>query len=187
VFLVVLVIALGTLCRTTRLTGPLRYRRTLGICATLLVCAHVALSLGIAKPLLTMLDMGQALDRYDWDYYANKWEALLYGLAATVGFLLLWLTSYDVFFRRMGRTAWKKLHNGMYILLALSILHMGHLGKPVCWLDWLEGTQAQACIRGAHIPPLSFLLFLAVAVVCTIRLIEPIAWPARRFEEDGEE
>ena len=162
VWLVLAVIALGTLCRTTQLSKPLRYRRTFGILASLLICVHVALSL-FSFP-----------DRYDWNYYASKSDALLYGLAATIGFLLLWLTSYEVFFRRMRRAPWKRLHNGIYILLALAVLHVSKLGKPLCWLDWLEGSQA--CSRFGYVPPLSFVLFVSLLLVSVLRLLEPLAW-----------
>ena len=115
--------------------------------------------------------------------------ALLYGMAALIGFLLLWLTSYDIMFRRMGWTAWKKLHNGVYILLALGLLHLCHFGKPLCWLDWLEGTQTQSCVRGGHIPPLSFILFLGVVLVSVLRLLEPLVrqpkWVNDRDDRDG--
>lgn len=175
-WLVLLVIAIGSLCRTTTLARPMRYRRTLGICAALLMSVHMVLSL-FGLP-----------DRYDWGYYAAKWESLLYGLAAAIGFLLLWLTSYQVMFRRMGRTSWKKLHNAMYILLALGLLHVCHQGKPLCWLDWLEGTQTQSCVRGDRIPPLSFILFLSLILVSVIRLLEPVArrpeWVDDRNDND---
>jgi DMSO/TMAO reductase YedYZ heme-binding membrane subunit len=175
-WLVLLVIAIGSLCRATTLAKPMRYRRTLGICAALLMSVHASVSL-FCFP-----------DRYDWGYYATRWEALLYGLAALIGFLLLWLTSYEVMFRRMGRTSWKKLHNAIYILLALGLLHVCHQGKPLCWLDWLEGTQTQSCVRDGRIPPLSFILLLGLILVSIIRLLEPLArrpiWVDDRNDED---
>jgi DMSO/TMAO reductase YedYZ heme-binding membrane subunit len=161
--LVLLVIAFGSLSRTTPLAKPVRYRRTLGICAALLMSAHACLSVFYFP------------DRYDWGYYATNWEALLYGLAAWIGFLLLWLTSYDGMYRRMGGTSWKKLHNAIYLLLALSLLHVCHQGKPLCWLDWLEGASTRSCVRGDRIPPLSLILFLGLIPVSLIRLLEPLA------------
>ena len=111
---------------------------------------------------------------------------LLQDALALIGFLLLWLTSYDVMFRRMGWAAWKKLHNGMYVLLALGLLHFCHLGKPLCWLDWLEGVQTQSCVRDGRIPPLSFILFLGIILLSVLRLIEPLArQPAPQREDDG--
>lgn len=177
VCLVLVVVAIGSLCRSTTVSKPIRYRRPLGICAALLMSGHAFLSLFYFP------------DRYDWGYYAEYWEALLYGLASLIGFSLLWLTSYEVMFRRMGRKAWKKLHNGMYIMLALGFLHFCHLGKPLCWLDWIEGAQTQSCVGAARIPPLSFLLFLGVVLVCILRLLEPLArqskWVDDRDVEDG--
>ncbi len=43
--LVLLVIAIGSLCRITSLSRPLRYRRPLGICAALLMSMHAVLSI----------------------------------------------------------------------------------------------------------------------------------------------
>jgi DMSO/TMAO reductase YedYZ heme-binding membrane subunit len=162
-WLVLLVIAIGSLYRITTLSRPMRFRRPLGICAALLVSGHGLLSLFYLP------------DRYDWGYFGKYCEALLYGLAALIGFLLLWLTSYEVMYRRMGWTAWKRLHNGIYILLALGLLHFCHLGKPLCWLDWLEGVQTQSCVRDGRIPPLSFILFLSLVLVSVVRLLEPLA------------
>ena len=75
------------------------------------------------------------------------------------------------------------------ILLALGLLHVCHHGKPLCWLDWLEGTQTQSCVRGDRIPPLSFILFLSVVLVSVLRLLEPLArqpaWVDDREDEDG--
>jgi len=176
-WLVILAIALGSLCRTTKFSKPLRLRRPLGILAAVLMSAHAILS-------LFYLD-----DRYGWGYFGKNWEALLYGLAALIGFLLLWLTSYDFMFRRMGWTAWKKLHNVVYVLLALSLLHFCHLGKPLCWLDWLEGVQTQSCVRDGFIPPLSLILFLGLVLVAVVRLLEPILrqpkWVDDREDADG--
>ena len=172
--LVLLVIAVGSLGRTTAFSKPMRLRRPLGICASLLMIGHAGLSLFYFP------------DKYDWGYYGKNWEALLYGLAALIGFSLLWLTSYEVMFRRMGRTAWKKLHNGMYILLALGVLHFCHLGKPLCWLDWLEGVQNQSCVRDGRIPPLSFILILGLVLVSVVRLLEPIA-RQRKWVDDWDD
>jgi len=170
-WLVLLLIAIGSLCRITTLSKPLRYRRPLGIWAAVLMSGHAFLSL-FCFP-----------DRYDWGYFAKNWEALLYGLAALIGFLLLWLTSYDIMYRRMGRKAWKKLHNGVYILLALGLLHFCHLGKPLCWLDWLEGAKTQSCVGAARIPPLSFILFVGLLLVSVLRLLEPLARKPKRVDD----
>ena len=157
--LVLVVIALGSLYRTTHSTKPVRYRRPLGIIAVVLMSIHTGLSLFV-------------FPKYDWDYYFKNCEALLYGLISLIGFLLLWLTSYEALHRRMGRTAWKKLQNGVYVVLAVAFLHVCHLEKPSCWLGWLEGRVVQ-CADGGWMPPLSFVLFGCLVIVVVVRLLEP--------------
>jgi len=174
VWLVLLLIAIGSLCRCTSLSKPLRYRRPLGIFAAILMTGHAFLSLFYFP------------NRYDWGYYGKYWEALLYGLAALLGFLLLWLTSYDFAYRRMGGTSWKRLHNAMYIMLALGVLHFCHYEKPLCWLDWLEGVQNQTCVRGGRMPPMSFVLFLGVVLTSVLRLLEPLV-RQRKWVDDRDD
>lgn len=172
--LVLSVIVIGCLYRTNLLPGLIRVRRPLAIIAVVLMCFHASFSLFVFP------------NRYDWNYYAGKWEALLLGLAALLGFLLLWLTSYDIMHRRMGRTAWKKLQNGVYVMLTLAFLHVCYTGKPVCWLGWLEGRPEQTCARHSWVPPLSFALFVCVVVVVVLRLIEPV-FRRRTNGENGSE
>jgi DMSO/TMAO reductase YedYZ heme-binding membrane subunit len=157
VVLVLAAIGLGTLCRVLSLKRAARFRRPLGILAAILITTHAFLS-AFNFP-----------DRYDWSYYIKNWEALLYGFLALIGFLLLWLTSYTFAHRRMGSTAWNRMQTSVYILLALACLHFCHLGKPLCWLTWLEGESPQH-----RVPPLSLILFLGMVLIIVIRLLEPL-------------
>jgi len=152
--LVLSAIALGCVFRILAQKWAIRYRRPLGILAVVLAITHAYLSAFYLS------------DRYDWDYYAQNWEALLYGFLALIGFALLWLTSYSFAHRRMGAMAWKWLQNSVYILLGLALLHFCHLGKPRCWLDWLE--------HPVGVPPLSLMFFSCMVVIIVIRLLEPL-------------
>ncbi len=155
VALVLAAIGLGSLYRTTAFNRTIRYRRPLGILAVILMSAHACLSFVVLS------------ESYKWAYYASNWEALLYGFLALIGFLLLALTSYPFAYRRMGDVAWKRLQNALYVLLALSCLHFCHLGKPCCWLSWLEE-------QDRNIPPLSLIIFLGMVLIVAIRLLEPL-------------
>ena len=154
VALVLTAIALGCVFRILALKWAIRYRRPLGILAVVLAITHACLSVFYLS------------DRYDWGYYAQNWEALLYGFLALIGFALLWLTSYAFAHRRIRGASWKRLQNSVYILLGLALLHFGHLGKPRCWLDWLEHPKG--------VPPLSLMLFSCMVVIIVIRLLEPL-------------
>ena len=121
---------------------------------------------------------GRETEQTKQERFTNRYQWFL-----LVGFLLLWSTSYGFAHRRMGGAAWKRLQRGVYVVLALAVLHVGHCGKPLCWLAWLQGRQSMDCDRGSPLPPLSLVLFCGWVLVLVIRLLEPL-WRRQCQAED---
>jgi len=99
-------------------TALLRFRRTLGLYASLYAGGHALAYVG--------LDYG-----LDWDLLLEalqKQRHILPGALALVLLLTLSLTSTDYWRTRLGRR-WKKLHRLVYLAGALAMAHVLWMGK----------------------------------------------------------
>ena len=95
--------------------SPLVYaRRAVGICAMVFAALHVICYLA-------------ALIRRNWTEFWTPgvlWVlGLLLGLAALTIMTLLGLTSNDASVKRMGGRRWKRLHQTVYVLLGIVLIH----------------------------------------------------------------
>jgi DMSO/TMAO reductase YedYZ heme-binding membrane subunit len=165
-----LVIFLGTLQRSGLARGLTALRRPLSILSVIAALIHAVISLNYLP------------QYYNWNYFAEHWLPLLFGLGALLGFVILWITSYPHFHRIMGHETWKKYQRWLYRLLLLVALHILFLGKAVCNIRWLENVyKAQA---NTTVPPPSLPVLILLSIVLTIRILEPLfRGPASKHEE----
>ena len=106
--------------------------------------------------------------------------SLILATVATIGMIALGATSLDTAIRRMGAKGWQRLHNAIYAIGALAVIH--YLLSPDIYPEqylmsgiffWLMGWRALNR-RGKGINP-GALALLAVAACVFTGLIE-IAW-----------
>ena len=128
-----LTLAMTPLRHITGSVWPLRMRRMLGLFTFFYVCVH----------LLTYI----LLDHFfDWSEIVNdiiKRPYITFGMLAFTFLIPLALTSTKNMMRRMGRR-WKSLHNLIYIIAILGVLHFlllvkADLREPVIYALILFG------------------------------------------------
>lgn len=128
-----LTLAMTPLRHITGSVWPLRMRRMLGLFTFFYVCVH----------LLTYI----LLDHFfDWSEIVNdiiKRPYITFGMLAFTLLIPLALTSTKNMMRRMGRR-WKSLHNLIYIIAILGVLHFlllvkADLREPVIYALILLG------------------------------------------------
>jgi len=121
--LLLLTLALSPLRQWTSEAGWIRFRRMLGLYAYFYGCCHFAIW-SIADHSLDLSDMFE-------DVIKRPYITL--GFSAFVLLLPLALTSNQAMIRRLGRK-WKTLHQLVYAILLLAVLHFLWLVKA----DYLE-------------------------------------------------
>jgi len=145
------ILSIGPLCRLNPRFLPLLYnRRHLGVTMFLIAFAHAVFAivqfhaLGNVNPIVSLLTAGTGFQTF--------------GLAALVIFFAMAATSHDLWLAKLGASAWKTLHMGVYFAYALVVLHiaLGALhseAHPVlavatgAGMAWLLGLHAVAALR----------------------------------------
>jgi nitrite reductase/ring-hydroxylating ferredoxin subunit/DMSO/TMAO reductase YedYZ heme-binding membrane subunit len=124
-FLLHVILAIGPLCRLHPAFLPLLYnRRHLGIIMFATAFGHGAFSmlqfhaLGDVNPLVSVLTSNG-----DWGSVAQfPFQPL--GLAALLILFLMAATSHDFWLANLTAPTWKRLHMGVYVAYALTLLHV---------------------------------------------------------------
>lgn len=122
--------------------------------------------------------------RLDLGFVASEIVRRIYltiGFAALLGLVALGVTSTDAMIRRMGAKGWNRLHQLIYVIVPLAILHYYMQSKvdvtqPVLmsgFFFWLMGYRLLA--RFGHRQGLVPLLTLAVAAPLATALVE-VTW-----------
>jgi sulfoxide reductase heme-binding subunit YedZ len=87
-------------------------RRTVGVTALAYTIAHIIIYF--------------ALRFWDFAFIANEIVtrlSLIVATVSTIGLIALGTTSVDAAVRRMGAKGWQQLHNTIYVITALALLH----------------------------------------------------------------
>lgn len=152
-----LALSLGPLHRLTgRLAGTLRLRRCIALSAVVLLVPHLVLSLCI-------------VEKFDWDYYLEKWLSWVFAAAALAGFVRLSLASFERGFRRLGKERWASLQEWAPLFLGLIVIHIVFLGKVPEWVHWCR-TINFPVPPGTTVPSTAIILTLGLRVVDRIVL-----------------
>jgi sulfoxide reductase heme-binding subunit YedZ len=110
-------------------TPIMRIRRRIGLAAFWYAALHVTAYLG--------LDLFFSLARL-WEDVVERVYITL-GMGAFLLLIPLALTSFDGVIRRMGPKAWRRLHQLVYPLAILAVLHHGFMVKGVQLMPWIHG------------------------------------------------
>ena len=113
---------------------------------------------------------------------------LILALVATVGMIALGATSLDSAVRRMGAKGWQRLHNTIYVISGLAVIH--YLLSPDIYPEqylmsgiffWLIGWRVlNQRARGAN--PLALALLAAAACIFTALLQIGWIWTYQDYE-----
>ncbi len=165
-------LAVTPLRRIGRLGMLLDVRRMIGVGAFAYAVAHV---------LLYVADQ-----QYDLVKVASEIVRRLYltiGFVAFVGLAVLTATSTDGMVRRLGGRRWQGLHNVVYLLVPLAIVHYFQQNKADVWaptlaaglLAWLVGYRLVIRYkRRRGEPPTPALLLLTLGVALATFLAEAV-------------
>jgi sulfoxide reductase heme-binding subunit YedZ len=135
VFLLV-TLAITPLARVGRFAGLLDVRRMLGVGACIYAVAHILLFVGDQ-----MFDLVKVASEIVLRLY------LTIGFIALVGLVALAVTSTDAMVRRLGSRRWQRLHQLVYGIALLSLIHFFQQTKADIWVPtfvaglfvWLMG------------------------------------------------
>jgi methionine sulfoxide reductase heme-binding subunit len=156
IFLVV-TLAISPLGRIARFNRLLDVRRMIGVGAFAYIAAHLAL--------------------YVADQSYNLWKVateIVFRLYLTVGFVALLgmaalaVTSTDGMVRRLGGKRWQRLHQSIYVIGLLGLIHFFQQTKADVWVPtfvaglfgWLIGYRLLVWARGVRSEPPAWMLFL---------------------------
>ncbi|MFH0937809.1 MAG: ferric reductase-like transmembrane domain-containing protein [Planctomycetota bacterium] len=119
-----------------------RLRRPFGIVAAFFALVHIGISLWLLASDEHLISKKTLIG-----YLLTNWLSMICGLAATIGFGILWATSYTVTFQRFGPELWQKLHALTWVFLILVLLHFAVVGinfstnpygKISNWVKWFQ-------------------------------------------------
>jgi sulfoxide reductase heme-binding subunit YedZ len=113
----------------TRWTPVMRIRRRIGLAAFWYAALHVFAYLA--------LDLLFSLEKL-WDDVVERIYITL-GMASFVLPIPLAITSFDRAIRAMGPKAWGRLHQLVYPLAILAVLHHGFMVKGHQLMPWIHG------------------------------------------------
>ncbi|MBM3529303.1 MAG: sulfoxide reductase heme-binding subunit YedZ [Alphaproteobacteria bacterium] len=162
--LIFLMVALGIspLGRIARFNRLLDVRRIIGVGAFAYIAAHLTLYVADQSYNLWKVASEIALRLY-----------LTIGFVALLGLAALAITSTDGMVRRLGAKRWQRLHQSIYVIGLLGIIHFFQQVKADVWVPtyvaglfgWLIGYRLMVRFRyGRSEPPTWALLALTIAV-----------------------
>ncbi len=110
--ILLLALAITPALTILRWSQPIIVRRMIGVTALAYSIAHII--------------MYFALRFWDFAFIAHEMVtrlSLIMATVATIGLIALGATSLDAAVQRMGARSWNRLHNTIYVLAALALLH----------------------------------------------------------------
>ena len=142
--LLVLSLACTPLSTLFKWTEPIKRRRTLGLYAFMYAALHAIIFVD--------LDYGLAWSRMASTVFQKPY--IIVGVLSFIFLTPLALTSFDVWKKRLGRN-WKRLHQMVYLIAPLVILHYAWSKKGNIFL--LQGDEIRPFVYGLVV--LIFLVF----------------------------
>lgn len=106
-------LAMGPLAKTLKAPVLIRYRRRVGLWAFAYVCLHLTTYIGIDQV-------------FDWPTIGKdivKRPYITIGMAAFAMLIPLAVTSADKLRRRLGPKRWKRLHQAIYLIAPMGVVH----------------------------------------------------------------
>lgn len=160
-------VCLGLALAVTPFRRILRYgnlvdvRRMIGVAAFFYIAAHFA---------LFYADQSYSVVKFVTEL--TKRVYLIVGGIAWIGLFVLALTSTDAMVRRLGGMRWRRLHQIVYVVALLGLIHYFQQTKAdvtvptftAALFGWLAGYRLIAWWRGASELSMLWLLALTVAI-----------------------
>ena len=165
-------LAVSPLRRIARFNQLVDVRRMIGIGAFIYAAAHI--SLYVADQ---MFDLRKVASEIVLRLY------LTIGFTALLGLTALAITSTDGMMRRLGSKRWQRLHNAIYAIGLLALIHFFQQTKADVWLPtfvaglfgWMIGYRLLLKFRKTrNEPPAWILLALSVVLSALTFLAEAI-------------
>jgi len=161
-----LTLAVTPLRRIARFGGLVDVRRMLGVGAFIHIATH--LSLFIADQGFDFIKVAHEI--------SHRWY-LIVGATAWLGLAVLAITSTDGMVRRLGGRKWRRLHQAVYAIALLALIHYFQQTKADLTVPtfaaglfaWLIGYRLLAWWRGGN--ELSSLMLLALSLGIAILTI----------------
>lgn len=165
-------LAIAPLGRIARFNQILDVRRMIGVGAFAYIAGHLVLYIADQSFNLWKVASEIALRLY-----------LTIGFVALVGLAALAITSTDGMVRRLGAKRWQRLHQSIYVIGLLGIIHFFQQTKADIWLPtfvaglfgWLIGYRLIVRFRRTRSEPTAWMLLaLTVAISVLTFLAEAV-------------
>jgi sulfoxide reductase heme-binding subunit YedZ len=171
IFLMV-ALAVTPLRRIVRFNQLADIRRMIGVGAAVYAIAHILLYIADQA-----FDLRKVVSEIALRLY------LTIGFVALLGLAALAVTSTDAMVRRLGSRRWQRLHQAIYVIGLLALIHFFQQTKADVWLPtfvaglfgWLIGYRLLLKARGTRAElPTWILLVLTVAIAVLTFLVEAV-------------
>jgi len=167
---VIIALAITPLRRIARFGALVDVRRMIGVGAFCYAVAHISLFIANEK-----FDLAKVATEIVSRVY------LIIGFTALLGLTALAVTSTDGMVRRLGGRRWQKLHQLIYVIVLLALIHFFQQTKLDVWVPtfvaglvgWLLGYRLMVRGRSGE-PSALMLLGLTVAVTALTFICEAI-------------
>ena len=106
-------LAMGPLSKLLKAPTVIRYRRRVGLWAFTYVCLHLSTYIGVDQA-------------FDWPTIGKdiaKRPYITIGMAAFAMLIPMAITSLDRLRRRLGPGRWKRLHQAIYLIAPMGVVH----------------------------------------------------------------
>src|SRR5262249_11469505 len=165
---VVMSLAITPLRRIGRFAALVDVRRMIGVGAFCYAATHI--SLFIADK---MFDLTKVASEIVLRLY------LTIGFVALLGLSALAITSTDGMVRRLGGRRWQRLHQLIYLIVLLALIHFFQQTKADVWVPtfvaglvgWLLGYRLIVWWRGTNDEPSTWLLLALTVVMCVLTFL----------------
>jgi len=166
--LVILALAITPLRRIARFGALVDVRRMIGVGAFCYAAAHICLYIADQKLNLLKVATEIVLRLY-----------LTIGFLALMGLTALAVTSTDGMVRRLGGRRWQRLHQLVYAIVLLALIHFFQQTKADVWVPtlvaglvgWLLGYRLMVWQRAAREEPSAWMLLALTLAVSALTFI----------------
>jgi len=161
-------LAITPLRRIARFNQLVDIRRMVGVGAFVYAASHILLFVADQK-----FDLGKVASEIVLRLY------LTIGFVALLGLFALAVTSTDGWVRRLGSKKWQRLHQAIYLIAALALIHYFQQTKAdvsvptfVAGLfGWLIGYRLLVKWRGGRTEPPTWMILALSVAVCALTFI----------------
>lgn len=165
---VLISLAITPLRRIARFGALLDVRRIIGVGAFCYAAAHISLYIADQKFDLVKVATEIVLRLY-----------LTIGFLALIGLTALAVTSNDGIVRRLGGRRWQRLHQLIYVIVLLALIHFFQQTKADVWVPtfvaglvgWLLGYRLMVWQRTSREEPSAWMLLVLTAGVAALTFV----------------